>query len=155
MGVSGSGKTTVGTLLAERLDMTYRDGDDLHPEANVQKMASGTPLNDDDRWPWLQRVGDWLSAHNGIMACSALKRSYRDYIREFAPTAVFVHVHGSRALLAQRMAARKGHFMPVSLLDSQLATLEPLEHDEPGAVFSIDATPEAIVDEIVAWLEQP
>ncbi|GGG72814.1 gluconokinase [Corynebacterium pelargi] len=153
MGVSGSGKTTVGTLLAQRLNMTYRDGDDLHPQANVEKMAAGIPLNDEDRWPWLQRVGDWLAEHNGIMACSALKRSYRDYIREYAPTAVFVHVHGSRELLASRMAARKGHFMPVSLLDSQLATLEPLEDDEPGAVFSIEPTPEEIVEAIVEWLE--
>lgn len=154
MGVSGCGKTTIGNLLSKRLDMEFADGDDLHPESNVAKMAAGTPLTDEDRWPWLERVGNWLASHNGIMACSALKRSYRDYIRQYAPTAVFVHAHGSRELLAERMAGRKGHFMPVSLLDSQLATLEPLDADEPGAVFDITPAPEEIVDNIVQWLHQ-
>lgn len=152
MGVSGSGKSTVGALLAEELGMTYMDGDDLHPQSNVDKMAKGVALTDDDRWPWLERVGDWLASHNGIMACSALKRSYRDFIRRFAPTAVFVHLHGSQALLAERMAARPGHFMPVSLLESQLQTLEPLQSDEPGAQFDVAATPEELLQEIHTWL---
>ncbi len=154
MGVSGSGKTTIGQLLGQRLGLEYRDGDDLHPQENIDKMAQGTPLNDDDRWPWLRLIGQWLVDHpeGGIIGCSALKRSYRDLIRESDPEVVFVHVHGSPELLAKRMEERPGHFMPPSLLQSQLDTLEPLGTDEKGRVFDIAQTPDELVDEVVAYL---
>lgn len=135
MGVSGSGKSTVGEQVAELLGVPFVDGDALHPAANVAKMASGIPLTDDDRIPWLRAVGRALaetSPEGAVVACSALKRSYRDLIRSEAPDALFAELDGDRALLAARMAARPGHFMPVSLLDSQLATLEPLRPEEHG-----------------------
>ncbi|MCZ9310232.1 gluconokinase [Corynebacterium uberis] len=154
MGVSGAGKTTIGTLLAERLGVSYRDGDDLHPQANIDKMASGQPLNDEDRWPWLKEVGQWLAqAHDGgVIGCSALKRSYRDLIRQACPDVEFVHVHGDVDVLASRMDQREGHFMPSSLLESQLATLEPLGSDEAGAVFDIAAPADAVADKAAAWV---
>lgn len=155
LGVSGSGKSTVGRLLAGELDVPFADADDLHPEANVRKMAAGHPLDDDDRWPWLQRVGETLAdaASTGlVIACSALKRSYRDAILAAEPRARFVLLDGDRELLQKRLARREGHFMPTSLLDSQLATLEPLEADEPGITMSIDRTPEQIVAETRAKL---
>lgn len=154
MGVSGSGKSTIGEMLGEELGLPYKDGDDLHPQANIDKMAEGTPLNDDDRWPWLQLIGEWLVAHpgGGIIGCSSLKRAYRDKIREFAPDTVFVHVHGERDILHSRMSERPGHFMPASLLDSQLDTLEELSEDEPGKVFSISDTPAEIVQRAATWL---
>ena len=142
MGVSGSGKTTVGTALAAELGVPFMDADDLHPPANVAKMAAGHPLNDDDRWPWLARVGAELSRAEGtglVIACSALKRTYREAILAVEPRARFVELDGSRELLVSRMAHRRGHFMPVSLLDSQLATLEPLAADEPGVIVSLDS----------------
>ena len=148
MGVSGSGKTTIGLLLAKALGLPFLDADDLHPAANVAKMASGVPLTDDDRWPWLALVGqamDEASATGIVVACSALKRSYRDAIRAAAPEAVFVQLDGSRDLLASRLADREGHFMPVALLDSQLATLEPLQKGERGIVISVAHAPESIV----------
>nr|WP_240309109.1 gluconokinase [Corynebacterium pollutisoli] len=155
MGVSGSGKTTVGELLGARLGLPYRDGDDLHPQANIDKMAAGVPLTDEDRWPWLELVGQWLDDHpdGGIIGCSALKRSYRDLIRRMAPQVVFVHVHGTRDVLDKRMSRRPGHFMPTSLLDSQLATLEPLADDEDGHVFNIAYSPGELVDQVADWLE--
>lgn len=149
MGVSGSGKSTVGELLAKGLGVPYRDADDLHPQANVDKMAAGHPLNDEDRWPWLAKVGEALTAAEGtglVIACSALKRSYRDAILEKEPRTFFVHLAGSRELLESRLENRHGHFMPSTLLDSQLDTLEPLQRDEPGVVVGIDQTPEQIVD---------
>lgn len=154
MGVSASGKTTVGELLAERLGLPYRDGDDLHPQENIDKMARGEALDDDDRWPWLRLVGQWLhdSAEGGIIGCSSLKRSYRDLIRQAAPDANFVHVHGTPELLRERMENRTGHFMPASLLDSQLATLEPLGDDEPGVVVDVADAPETVADNAAAWL---
>lgn len=154
MGVSGSGKSTVGDLLGARIGLPYHDGDDLHPQSNIDKMAAGEPLTDEDRWPWLKLVGEWLVAHpaGGIIGCSALKRSYRDAIREAAPGAVFVHVHGSSELLQERMTDRPGHFMPPSLLDSQLETLEHLGADETGRIFDISATPDEIVAAAAAWL---
>ena len=114
MGVSGSGKTTVGELLSPLLGLVYRDGDDMHPQANIDKMSSGIPLSDDDRWPWLESIGRWLDSHQegAMIGCSALKRTYRDLIRSHCPTAVFLHVHGDFDLLLERMALRKGHFMP-------------------------------------------
>lgn len=153
MGVSGSGKSTVGELLAERLGVPYVDADDLHPQGNVDKMAAGHPLCDADRWPWLAKVGVALTdaEETGmVIACSALKRSYRDAILQEEPRAVFVYLHGTRALLQARMTHRHGHFMPPSLLDSQIDTLEPLQRDEPGFVVDIDRSPQEIVDTVIA-----
>ena len=155
MGVSGSGKSTIGSLIADRLGVPFTDADDLHPAANVQKMAAGQPLDDDDRWPWLALVGDALAgaSRSGlVIACSALKRSYRDAIRVSAPEAVFVLLTGSRELLASRLGHREGHFMPATLLDSQLATLEPLAADEGGVTVDIAGSPEQIVDAIASAL---
>ena len=154
MGVSSCGKSTVGELLALKLVVPFMDGGDLHPRANIEKMASGVPLTDDDRWPWLTLVGEWLAEQSGggVIACSALKRAYRDRIRAAAPDTVFVHLHGSRELMGARMAARPGHFMPTSLLDSQFATLELLGDDEAGRVFDVAVSPSDITDEAAAWL---
>src|SRR6478609_1020021 len=140
MGVSGCGKTTIGDLVARELGIPFLDGDSLHPVENVAKMAAGTPLTDEDRWPWLATVGAELAkAGDGglVLACSALRRSYRDAIREQAPDTVFLHLNGSKEVLAQRVEGRSGHFMPTTLLDSQLATLEPLQEDEGGVVVDI------------------
>ena len=145
MGVSGCGKSSVGLALAEALGARFIDGDDLHPEANKAKMAAGIPLNDDDRWPWLDLVGESLAESNTVVACSALKRVYRERILATAPGTVFVHLHGTRELLAQRMNARPNHFMPVSLLDSQLNTLELLSADEPGVMLDIALPIEQLV----------
>jgi gluconokinase len=141
MGVSGSGKSTVGSALAAELGVPFVDADDLHPVANVEKMASGIPLTDDDRWPWLRLVGERLSGAGTtgmVVACSALKRAYRDAIRAEAPGVRFVFLDASRALLEARVANRPTHFMPASLLDSQLASLEPLAPDEPGITVAPD-----------------
>jgi len=137
MGVSGSGKTSVGEALAERFAMPMLEGDQFHPKANIDKMSSGTPLTDDDRWPWLDAIAAAMrDASDGvIVTCSALRHAYRDRLRAGAGRRVlFVFLEGSRETLAARLAARKGHFMPASLLDSQLATLEPPAPDEPGIV---------------------
>jgi gluconokinase len=155
MGVSGSGKSTVGELLATRLGVPYEDADDLHPKANVDKMAAGHPLTDEDRWPWLAKVGAALTDAEStglVIACSALKRSYRRAILNEEPRTCFVGLSGSRDLLEMRLRGRHGHYMPPSLLDSQIETLEPLGPDEPGFVVQIDQSPEQIVDAIVATL---
>lgn len=136
MGVSGCGKSSVGIALAEALGARFIDGDDLHPEANKAKMGAGIPLDDSDRWPWLDLVGEALTP-NTVIACSALKRAYRDRIRTAAPGTFFVHLDGSREILEQRLGARTAHFMPATLLDSQLAILEPLGSDEPGCVLNV------------------
>jgi len=150
LGVSGSGKSTVGELLAADLGVPFTDADGLHPEANVRKMTAGHPLDDEDRWPWLQRVGEVLAEAQDtglVIACSALKRAYRDAILAAEPRARFVLLDGGRELLQKRLAKREGHFMPTTLLDSQLATLEPLESDEPGVTVGVDQTPAQIVAE--------
>ena len=146
MGVSASGKSSVGEALAARLGIPYVDADDLHPQSNVDKMAAGVPLTDDDRWPWLDAVAARLAEGPVVVACSALKRAYRDRLRASAPDTVFVHLTGDRRVLEERIADREGHFMPASLLQSQLDTLEDLGSDEAG--FALDfAEP---VDELVA-----
>lgn len=152
MGVTGAGKTTVGRALAERFGLDFVDGDDLHPEANVAKMASGRPLDDADRAPWLARIAAWIEARRregrgAVVACSALRRRYRDVLRADGKDVTFLLLHGESALLAERMAARQGHFMPPGLLDSQLATLELPEADEPVVVVGIAAPVDAIVAE--------
>ncbi|MEU6376251.1 gluconokinase [Streptomyces sp. NPDC046909] len=147
MGVAGTGKTTIGPLLAARLGVPYAEGDDFHPPANIAKMSAGTPLTDEDRWPWLDAIGDWADGRaglGGVVSCSALKRSYRDRLRAAAPGLVFVHLAGDRALIEDRMSHRQGHFMPTALLDSQFATLQPLESDEAGVVVDVAGSPEEI-----------
>ncbi|GAA3327293.1 gluconokinase, GntK/IdnK-type [Paeniglutamicibacter sulfureus] len=156
MGVSGCGKSTVGELLGAELGAGFLDGDSLHPQANIDKMAAGHPLDDEDREPWLREVGERLGSAESesmVIACSALKRKYRDLIRAQAPGTVFIHLHGTVELLTERMGARPGHFMPVGLLESQLATLEPLESDEAGVVLDIAATPAQLAQEAAAWLD--
>lgn len=140
MGVSGSGKSTIGALIADELGIPFCDADALHPRANLEKMAAGVPLDDDDRWPWLAIVGKRLAEGGDaglVMACSALKKVYREAISREAPGVVFVHLAGTREVLAARLEGRSGHFMPPALLDSQLATLEPLAQDERGATVDI------------------
>lgn len=139
MGVSGSGKSTVGAALAQRLRVPFADADDLHPAANVAKMSRGEPLDDHDRFPWLEVVGQWLADHpdGGVMSCSALRRKYRDQLRGHASAVEFVLLAGDREVIERRQASRPGHFMPASLLSSQLATLEPLEPDEGGLVLDV------------------
>ena len=153
MGPSGSGKSVVGAVLATRLDLPFIDADDLHPDANVAKMAAGTPLTDEDRWPWLDIVSHTLrdSAGGAVVACSALARRYRDRIRAGAPGVVFVELKVSAEELSRRMASRE-HFMPSSLLASQLAALEPLADDEPGVMVVNDRPPVEVADEAIARL---
>jgi carbohydrate kinase (thermoresistant glucokinase family) len=155
MGVAGSGKSTVGEALAARLGADFTDSDQLHPPANIQKMSNGIPLDDDDRRPWLDLVGATLAAASGtgiVVACSALRRRYRDRIRLAAPDTVFVHLHGDRSVLAARLGARQGHFMPASLLDSQLRSLEPLDVDEAGVVVELGVPIDEVVDAALAGL---
>lgn len=158
MGVSGCGKSTIGSLLGERLGIWFFDGDDFHPPANKAKMASGTPLDDDDRAPWLAEIGAALAVQAGgigsrIIACSALKRTYRDLLRGFAPDLVFIHLSGEAATISGRLSSRAHEYMPSSLLASQLATLEPLGADEAHVVADILDEPERMVDRIVRQLE--
>ena len=149
MGVSGSGKTTVGAALARRLRLDYADADAFHDKASVAKMAAGHPLDDDDRAPWLQAIGQWLAEHGetgGVASCSALRRRYRDILRTAAPRVEFLHLDGDPALVSRRVAGRLDHFMPASLVCSQQETLERLETDENGSRLDLSAT----VDDIVA-----
>jgi gluconokinase len=152
MGVSGSGKSTVGAALARRLAVPFVDADTLHSAANIAKMTAGEPLDDDDRYPWLERVGEWLAGHrNGAVAsCSALKRKYRDQLRARCPEVEFLHLCGSPELIGGRLAARSGHFMPAALLRSQFRALEPLGADEAGVTVDAGGGVEAIVDAFVA-----
>lgn len=154
MGVSGAGKSTVGAELAALLEVPFEDADALHPESNVAKMTAGTPLTDADRHPWLGVVGQRLAdAPNGlVMACSALKRAYRDAIRAAAPDTLFVLLEVPKATLADRVTHRPGHFMPVSLLDSQLEALEPLTSDEAGVVVESEGGVEATAERALAAL---
>ncbi len=152
MGVSGSGKSTVGAALAQRLRVPFADADDFHPAANIAKMSAGHPLDDDDRYPWLERIGQWLANHpeGGVMSCSALKRAYRDQLRDHAPQTEFLHLYGTPEVIGRRQASRPGHFMPASLLQSQFDTLEPLDPDEGGLVIDVDQAVDSIVDDYVS-----
>ncbi|MYZ33686.1 MULTISPECIES: gluconokinase [unclassified Streptomyces] len=155
MGVSGTGKTTVGPLIADALGVPYAEGDDFHPPANIAKMSAGVPLDDADRWPWLDAIGSWAHERaglGGVVSSSALKRAYRDRLRAAAPGAVFLHLTGDRALIGRRLAERKGHFMPPALLDSQFAALENLEADEAGVAVDVSGTPQEITERAVAAL---
>ncbi|PZQ89963.1 MAG: gluconate kinase [Leifsonia xyli] len=154
MGVSGSGKSTVGAMLAERLGVEFADGDALHPPANVAKMAAGIPLDDADRWPWLDAVGERLAASPVVVACSALRRSYRERLRAASPGVRFVLLDGDREVLSARLGARQDHFMPATLLDSQLATLEHPDADEQVLVYDVAEAPADIADAAARALEQ-
>jgi len=157
MGVSGSGKSTVMARMAERFAWRSAEADDFHAAANVAKMAAGHPLTDEDRWPWLRTLAAWIreredSGENCVITCSALRRPYRDFVRDGLPSVRFVHLTVDPEILTRRMEQRQGHFMPPSLLNSQLATFEALEPDEPGFAVSGDSPPDRIVDEIAARL---
>lgn len=153
MGVSGSGKSVVGSALARRLGVEWLDGDDLHPAENVAAMKAGRPLSDAQRVPWLEAVGGWLAEHRdpgGVIACSALRRRYRDRLRAHAEGVDFLLLDGDPELIRQRQRSRKGHFMPASLMTSQLASLEPLEPDEHGITLDVSAGVQELVDTYVA-----
>ncbi|HTZ01441.1 MAG TPA: gluconokinase [Xanthobacteraceae bacterium] len=157
MGVSGSGKSTIAAMLAHRLQWIYEDGDWLHPKSNIEKMHHGEPLDDADRWPWLHAIADWIDStrrtgNHGIVACSALKRAYRDILIDGRPDVRLVFLQGDRDLIAQRVAARADHFMPPELLDSQFAALEPPQPDEKPIVVSVAPHPRQIVENIVQKL---
>jgi gluconokinase len=157
MGVSGAGKTTVGELIAKRLDWPFVDGDDLQPLANIDKMRSGAPLTDEDRGPWLAAIGDWLdvrikAGEPGVVACSALKRAYRDRLRDGRPQVRIVYLRGSESEIGERLARRKGHFWPPRLLASQFADLEPPGEDEHAIVVDIEETPEAVAKAVIERL---
>lgn len=149
MGVSGSGKSTVGAALAQRLRVPFADADDFHPAANIAKMTAGHALDDDDRYPWLEIIGDWLAQRcdtGGVMSCSALKRSYREQLRRHCPDVQFLHLSGTPEVISRRQASRPGHFMPASLLASQFTTLEPLGADESGTTIDVDQSIDTIID---------
>jgi gluconokinase len=156
MGVQGSGKSTIGTALAKRLGVTFVDGDSLHSDENIRLMASGHALTDKERLPWLRAVGERLRAADDdgvVMACSALKRSYRDLLREYAPALVVVHARGDMPLIHSRITARHHQYMPPSLLQSQFDTLEERADDEPGITVDVGESPDQIVNRIVTFLE--
>jgi gluconokinase len=157
MGVSGSGKTTVASEVARRLGWVFAEGDDFHPAANVAKMRAGQPLTDEDRQPWLHALADWIGTReaagdDAVLTCSALRRTYRDVLAHDHPSVRFVHVTASPANLRERLERRTGHYMPASLLDSQLATLQPLEPDEPGLTLPGDDDPSAGIEAVLARL---
>src|SRR3954466_4317931 len=157
MGVSGSGKSTIADRLAERLGWTYEDGDRFHPASNVAKMSAGQPLTDEDRAPWLQAIADEIdrvckAGEHAVIACSGLKRAYRDVLVHGRCDVRIVYLEGTQELIAKRLKARKGHFMPPTLLDSQFKALQPPGPDEHPVTVSIDASVEAIVDDITRKL---
>ena len=158
MGPSGVGKTSVARALVERTGWAFQEGDALHPETNRMKMAAGTPLDDEDRWPWLRRIADWIGAcetagQGAVITCSALKRRYRDLLREGHPSVRFVHLAADPALITERITGRTGHYMPPSLLRSQLDALEPLADDEPGIRVETLGDPAAVADRALTLLE--
>jgi len=154
MGVSGCGKSTLGALLAERLGLPFADADAFHPPANIARMSAGIPLTDADRWPWLDALGGWLAAQEGggVIACSALKRVYRDRLRQHVAALRIVHPAGDAALVGARQAARAGHFMPPALMASQFATLEPCGPDEAALTLDVTAPPAALAEHAAAWV---
>jgi gluconokinase len=157
MGVSGTGKTTVAEHLVKRLGWPFAEGDTFHPEANVAKMRDGIPLDDADRWPWLQSLADWIgqreaAGENAVVTCSALKRSYREVLRTGHPSVWFAHVDTSPDVLRERLLQRTGHYMPPSLLNSQLVTLERLEPDEPGLTITGEGRPDDVAEEVLEVL---
>ena len=157
MGVSGSGKSTVGAALAQRLGVPFADADDFHPPANIAKMTAGNALDDDDRYPWLESIGEWLDdrgEEGGVMSCSALKRKYRDQLRHHKARTEFLLLHGTLEVITRRQSSRPGHFMPASLLQSQFDTLEPLAPDENGVVVDVDQSIDAIVNEYASTLPE-
>ena len=159
MGVSGCGKSTVAAELVTRTGWAFAEGDDFHPAANVEKMRHAHPLTDEDRWPWLQAIADWIGEHERagqsvIVTCSALRRVYRDLLRDGHPSVWFAHISVPEQVLGDRLEQRKGHYMPPALLGSQLATLEPLQADEPGAVVAAQAGPGEVADAILADLKE-
>lgn len=155
MGVCGAGKSVIGAQLADTLGLPFLDGDDLHPAANVAKMSQGLSLTDEDRRPWLAAVGSWLADHCGsgaVMACSALKRSYRDQLRAACPGIVFIHLAGDQHIVTHRVTARPDHFMPPSLVTSQYQALEPLQDDETGITLDFDQSVDDLVHAARQWL---
>ncbi|MCU1536354.1 MAG: gluconate kinase [Humibacillus sp.] len=157
MGVSGSGKSTIAKGLSTLTGWEFAEGDAFHSDANVEKMRSGQALTDDDRWPWLESIGDWISAkeaagESAVVTCSALRRVYRDLLRRGRPHVRFLHIEAPSALIQDRMEHRPGHYMPPSLLPSQLATLEPLGADEPGVTVPNEGTPAQVLDRCVTAL---
>jgi gluconokinase len=152
MGVSGSGKSTVGAALAQRLRVPFADADDFHPQSNIDKMSAGQALTDEDRHPWLEAIGDWLAEHpdGGVMSCSALKHRYRDQLRKHCPRTEFLHLAGTTDVIGRRQASRPGHFMPASLLASQFETLEPLAEDEAGVTIDVAQDIDSIVNEYIS-----
>lgn len=160
MGVSGVGKTSVAAELVARTGWVFAEGDDFHPPANKQKMAAGRPLDDDDRWPWLATIASWIgeqeaAGRGAVVTCSALRRAYRDVLRDGHPSVRFVHLLAAPELIEERITARRGHYMPASLLGSQLATLEPLQDDEPGVGVDTSGNPAAVADRALAALHIP
>ena len=159
MGVSGSGKSTVAMGIATAMGWEFAEGDEFHSQADVEKMARGEPLTDDDRWPWLRLIGDWISdrvsrGQSAVVACSALRRAYRDVLREGRPQVRFCHVLADPEVVAARMRHREGHYMPAALLPSQLATLEDLDADEPGVVVSNEGSQQEVLDRALRALER-
>ena len=152
MGVSGSGKSTIAAMLAERLGLEYLDADWLHPKANVDKMQRGIPLEDEDRWPWLRAIAARMRDLDCVVACSALKRAYRDVLRDGRDDVRFVHLAGKPEAIAPRISGRDGHFMPATLLASQFAALEPPQPDERAILVSVELAPAEIVEAIVTSL---
>jgi gluconokinase len=157
MGVAGSGKSTVLKRMRERWGWQAAEADDFHAVSNVAKMSSGQPLNDRDRWPWLTALAAWIGAReaageNCVLTCSALRRAYRDFLREGHPSVRYVHLIAAPATLHARVEQRLGHYMPASLLGTQLETLEPLQPDEPGMVVSSERPLDQVIDDIEMWL---
>lgn len=157
MGVSGSGKSTLAEGLSRRLGWPFCEGDALHPASNIAKMSRGEPLTDDDRWPWLDAVGQWLdecteAGTKAVVTCSALRRRYRDVLREGRPGVRFCHVVAPEETVRSRLGRRQGHYMPAGLLPSQLEALEPLQPDEPGVTVTADGDPGSVLDEALRRL---
>ena len=163
MGVAGSGKSTIAAALSQQLGWACAEADEFHPQTNIQKMSQGIPLQDEDRWPWLQQIQNWMTTQakagkSTVLTCSALKQRYRQLLAQAEGRVLFLHLHGEADLIGQRMQGREGHFMPPTLLPSQLATLEPLSDDElaTGSLrLDISKSPEELVSTIVASLTLP